>query len=195
MWIAPLWTIAFGRDTSQPEVPVTRVPHSKSGRNTASSRHPFATHPPLTSINTRSQSSSYTRSSQPAHHNAHPSAMTVQVLINLPSPLSPLNLHLAPSTPLSDLPLPESLTSSQTYLRTRSSGSLSPQVQLSSLKHVSSAHPIELFLGVRVLGGKGGFGSQLRAAGGRMSSGKNTNTDSCRDLSGRRLSTIKEAQR
>jgi hypothetical protein len=28
-----------------------------------------------------------------------------------------------------------------------------------------------------------------------MASGKDTNTDSCRDLSGRRLSTIKEAQR
>ncbi|KAH9836685.1 telomere stability and silencing-domain-containing protein [Rhodofomes roseus] len=46
----------------------------------------------------------------------------------------------------------------------------------------------------RRLGGKGGFGSQLRAAGGRMSSQKTSNNDSCRDLSGRRLSTIKEAK-
>ncbi|KZO91126.1 hypothetical protein CALVIDRAFT_542091 [Calocera viscosa TUFC12733] len=44
-------------------------------------------------------------------------------------------------------------------------------------------------------GGKGGFGSQLRAAGGRMSSQKTDNKDSCRDLSGRRLSTIKEAKK
>ncbi|KAG8824686.1 hypothetical protein FRC17_009041 [Serendipita sp. 399] len=44
-------------------------------------------------------------------------------------------------------------------------------------------------------GGKGGFGSQLRAAGGRMSSQKTSNNDSCRDLSGRRLSTLKEAKR
>jgi hypothetical protein len=44
-------------------------------------------------------------------------------------------------------------------------------------------------------GGKGGFGSQLRAAGGRMSSQKTSNNDSCRDLSGRRLSTIKEAKK
>jgi len=44
-------------------------------------------------------------------------------------------------------------------------------------------------------GGKGGFGSQLRAAGGRMSSQKTSNSDSCRDLSGRRLSTIKEAKK
>jgi len=44
-------------------------------------------------------------------------------------------------------------------------------------------------------GGKGGFGSQLRAAGGRMSSRKTGNNVSCRDLNGRRLSTVKEAQR
>ncbi|WFD44176.1 hypothetical protein MPSI1_002842 [Malassezia psittaci] len=44
------------------------------------------------------------------------------------------------------------------------------------------------------MGGKGGFGNQLRAAGARMAN-KNGNVDSCRDLSGRRISTIKEAQR
>ncbi|KAJ3835193.1 telomere stability and silencing-domain-containing protein [Lentinula raphanica] len=47
----------------------------------------------------------------------------------------------------------------------------------------------------RVLGGKGGFGSQLRTASGRMSSQKTSNNDSCRDLSGRRLSTLKEAKK
>jgi hypothetical protein len=47
----------------------------------------------------------------------------------------------------------------------------------------------------RLLGGKGGFGSQLRAAGGRMSSRKTGNNASCRDLNGRRLSTVKEAQK
>ncbi|PVG04249.1 hypothetical protein CPB86DRAFT_778511 [Serendipita vermifera] len=46
-----------------------------------------------------------------------------------------------------------------------------------------------------VRGGKGGFGSQLRAAGGRMSSKKTSNNDSCRDLSGRKLSTVKEAKK
>jgi len=46
-----------------------------------------------------------------------------------------------------------------------------------------------------LLGGKGGFGSQLRAAGGRMSSQKASNNDSCRDLNGRRLSTVKEAKK
>ncbi|PVU96740.1 hypothetical protein BB561_001000 [Smittium simulii] len=43
------------------------------------------------------------------------------------------------------------------------------------------------------MGGKGGFGSMLRAQGGKMSSKKITNFDSCRDLSGRRLATIKAA--
>lgn len=50
-------------------------------------------------------------------------------------------------------------------------------------------------LSPKVLGGKGGFGSQLRAAGGRMSSQRTSNNDSCRDLSGRRLSTVKEAKK
>ncbi|KAL6307580.1 telomere stability and silencing-domain-containing protein [Sparassis latifolia] len=54
---------------------------------------------------------------------------------------------------------------------------------------------VSLRLVPRLRGGKGGFGSQLRAAGGRMSSQKTSNNDSCRDLSGRRLSTIKEAKR
>ncbi|EPQ52704.1 hypothetical protein GLOTRDRAFT_46430 [Gloeophyllum trabeum ATCC 11539] len=54
---------------------------------------------------------------------------------------------------------------------------------------------VSLRLSARLRGGKGGFGSQLRAAGGRMSSQKTSNNDSCRDLSGRRLSTIKEAQK
>ena len=57
-------------------------------------------------------------------------------------------------------------------------------------------HPlISLRLVPRLRGGKGGFGSQLRAAGGRMSSQKTSNNDSCRDLTGRRLSTIKEAKK
>ena len=54
---------------------------------------------------------------------------------------------------------------------------------------------VSLRLTPAMRGGKGGFGSQLRAAGGRMSSQKTNNNDSCRDLSGRRLSTIKEAKR
>jgi hypothetical protein len=59
---------------------------------------------------------------------------------------------------------------------------------------VDTHGPLALRLAPRVRGGKGGFGSQLRAAGGRMSSQKTSNNDSCRDLSGRRLSTLKEAK-
>ncbi|KAI9143354.1 telomere stability and silencing-domain-containing protein [Paraphysoderma sedebokerense] len=59
----------------------------------------------------------------------------------------------------------------------------------------SCESPICLTLQLRVEGGKGGFGSMLRAQGGRMASQKTTNFDSCRDLSGRRLKTVKEAQK
>jgi hypothetical protein len=118
------------------------------------------------------------------------------VFVDLPSPYAPLHLRVASSSQLSDLPFPSELISSHTYLATRSSSALPPSTRLASLRHdPSSSHPISLTLKVRLPGGKGGFGSQLRAAGGRMSSGKNNNTDSCRDLSGRRLSTIKEAER
>lgn len=56
---------------------------------------------------------------------------------------------------------------------------------------------LSLRLGVPLCGGKGGFGSQLRAAGGRMSSKKkkdqNTNGSS-RNLDGRRLRTVDQAK-
>ncbi|XP_018799189.1 PREDICTED: protein SDE2 homolog [Bactrocera latifrons] len=46
---------------------------------------------------------------------------------------------------------------------------------------------------VRVLGGKGGFGSMLRAIGAQIE--KTTNREACRDLSGRRLRDINEEKR
>ncbi|TFK49536.1 hypothetical protein OE88DRAFT_1632981 [Heliocybe sulcata] len=71
-----------------------------------------------------------------------------------------------------------------------------PVSELGRNEDVQSEHGlISLRLSPRLRGGKGGFGSQLRAAGGRMSSQKTSNNDSCRDLSGRRLNTIKEAQK
>ncbi|XP_053669905.1 splicing regulator SDE2-like [Anopheles nili] len=45
----------------------------------------------------------------------------------------------------------------------------------------------------RVPGGKGGFGSMLRAIGAQIE--KTTNREACRDLSGRRLRDIKEEKR
>jgi hypothetical protein len=116
------------------------------------------------------------------------------VHLRLPSPLEPLTLHLGSDTLVADVPIPASL-GNNTYLRTRSAIPL-PSTPLSFLCNAENpSFPITLELCARLKGGKGGFGSQLRAAGGRMSAGKATNTDSCRDLSGRRLSTIKEAQR
>jgi hypothetical protein len=55
---------------------------------------------------------------------------------------------------------------------------------------------LPLRLSAALCGGKGGFGAQLRAAGGRMSSRKkrNENTSSNRDINGRRLRTNAEAK-
>ncbi|KAI1101916.1 telomere stability and silencing-domain-containing protein [Jackrogersella minutella] len=57
---------------------------------------------------------------------------------------------------------------------------------------------VSLRLSLPLCGGKGGFGSQLRAAGGRMSSKKKKNrgdeNGSSRNLDGRRLRTVNEAK-
>ena len=45
----------------------------------------------------------------------------------------------------------------------------------------------------RTLGGKGGFGSMLRAIGAQIE--KTTNHEACRDLSGRRLRDINEEKK
>ena len=75
---------------------------------------------------------------------------------------------------------------------------LSSDAPVSTL--VSSRHDafLSLRLSVPLCGGKGGFGSQLRAAGGRMSSKRKNNqgesNSSNRNLDGRRLRTINEAK-
>ena len=50
-------------------------------------------------------------------------------------------------------------------------------------------------MSLRLLGGKGGFGSMLRAQGGRMNAQKTTNFEACRDLQGRRIRTVNEAKK
>ncbi|KAJ7905627.1 telomere stability and silencing-domain-containing protein [Mycena olivaceomarginata] len=100
--------------------------------------------------------------------------MSSSLLISTFAPFPTLSLSIALSTHNGVLPPLDSSVSSL-------------QADGSSL--------ITLRLTPRLLGGKGGFGSQLRAAGGRMSSQKTSNNDSCRDLSGRRLNTIKEAKK
>lgn len=47
---------------------------------------------------------------------------------------------------------------------------------------------------LRLVGGKGGFGSMLRSQGGRMASKQSTNYEACRDLNGRRLKVISDAK-
>ncbi|KAI0799421.1 telomere stability and silencing-domain-containing protein [Xylaria sp. FL0064] len=77
------------------------------------------------------------------------------------------------------------------------------QLTLGSTQHISDLCSVNddfvsLRLSLPLCGGKGGFGSQLRAAGGRMSSKKKRNqgdeNGSSRNLDGRRLRTINEAK-
>ncbi|KAI0124964.1 telomere stability and silencing-domain-containing protein [Xylariales sp. AK1849] len=75
------------------------------------------------------------------------------------------------------------------------------QLLASDLPISSLCKPDDDFLPLRLslplCGGKGGFGSQLRAAGGRMSSKRKktgNENDSSRNLDGRRLRTVNEAK-
>lgn len=114
------------------------------------------------------------------------------VHIRLPAPLGVRILDVAASTPASSL---AEEWGPEAYIRTRA-GLVSPDTPISDLAHASNPDfPVDLEVCARILGGKGGFGANLRAAGGRMNASKSTNFDSCRDLNGRRLGTIKEAQK
>jgi len=125
---------------------------------------------------------------------------TTTVLLSSFPPFPTLSLSLSSETPFSKLlllfaekyPIFPALDDA---ILSRHSGSLpTAETPLSAL-HDASSSLVTLRLVPRLKGGKGGFGSQLRAAGGRMSSRRTNNTDSCRDLNGRRLSTIKEAKK
>ncbi|KAK9469368.1 telomere stability and silencing-domain-containing protein [Lipomyces arxii] len=62
------------------------------------------------------------------------------------------------------------------------------------------ANDVDLCLSVRVCGGKGGFGSQLRAQGGRMASRRKrgvndeSSKDNYRNLDGRRMRSVRQAK-
>lgn len=76
---------------------------------------------------------------------------------------------------------------------------LPQKCNVGSLLEDVSVNLLSLRLSAPLRGGKGGFGSQLRAAGGRMSSRKRKQnaeqaTGSARNLDGRRLRTIAEAK-
>ncbi|KAJ3983734.1 telomere stability and silencing-domain-containing protein [Lentinula detonsa] len=124
--------------------------------------------------------------------------MITNVLVSSFAPFGTLTLAASSSTQISDiLPLLSQkypLLPSSSLILSFHTGIYSEDARLSSLCDDDS-NLVSLRLSPRVLGGKGGFGSQLRAAGGRMSSQKTSNNDSCRDLSGRRLSTLKEAKK
>jgi len=122
------------------------------------------------------------------------------LLVSTFAPFSNLTLTIPSETPLSLLP---SIIRTRLNLDheidglvlSRSQGIVSlDDASVSSLRDAESSL-VTLRLAPKLLGGKGGFGSQLRAAGGRMSSQKTSNNDSCRDLNGRRLSTVKEAKK
>jgi hypothetical protein len=84
-------------------------------------------------------------------------------------------------------------TTSNKLLRT------SDEASIRTLLPDDAATFLPLRISARLCGGKGGFGSQLRAAGGRMSSKKNRDRQdqngSNRNLDGRRLRTVDEAKR
>ena len=117
----------------------------------------------------------------------HPHPRTLSLALPSSTSISSLASLLAPYCPpaaqvlalSSGKPLPRSPSSTLATLR--------PDAAATSF--------VALRLTPRLPGGKGGFASQLRAQGGRMSSNKAQNTDSCRGLDGRRLSTLKEAKR
>ncbi|KAI1084460.1 telomere stability and silencing-domain-containing protein [Whalleya microplaca] len=90
-------------------------------------------------------------------------------------------------------------TDSRFILTTISNKQLTPRSreQISDLCDIGDEF-VSLRLSLPLCGGKGGFGSQLRAAGGRMSSRKKKNRGdenaSSRNLDGRRLRTVNEAK-
>jgi hypothetical protein len=114
----------------------------------------------------------------------------MHINVRLPSPLGTLRFTADGATPVGALLPP----SAEYYIRTRAR-LVDASTPVSELAHSDTSFPIDLELVPRVLGGKGGFGANLRAAGGRMNASKSTNFDSCRDLNGRRLGAVKEAQR
>lgn len=131
-----------------------------------------------------------------------PSTSTTTLLVSTFAPFSSVALDVPDETVLCDLPnlLSERFPHLPVHHPSLVVSSLTGPIDydarpVAALCHGTTSGPITIRLTPRLVGGKGGFGSQLRAAGGRMSSQKASNNDSCRDLSGRRLSTVKEANK
>ncbi|RAH46093.1 telomere maintenance SDE2 family protein [Aspergillus brunneoviolaceus CBS 621.78] len=125
------------------------------------------------------------------------------VTFSLPSSSSLADLtdkissYLPPSIPLHSL----ILTTTNNKQLLPSAEPLLPYLGSSTNGDAATTAPsllLPLRLSVPLCGGKGGFGSQLRAAGGRMSSKRKRNqgddNGSSRNLDGRRLRTVNEAK-
>ncbi|KKK22935.1 hypothetical protein AOCH_002944 [Aspergillus ochraceoroseus] len=127
--------------------------------------------------------------------------------LSLPSTIS---FSLPSTSTLSDLTekvstyIPSSVPFQSLTLTTTSNKQLLPSPRLVSDlisyndETTAPSNLLPLRLSVPIRGGKGGFGSQLRAAGGRMSSKRKRNqgddNGSSRNLDGRRLRTVNEAK-
>lgn len=147
------------------------------------------------------------------HHYLTMASQNVNVLLSsfpglsLPATVS---FSLASSSAISDLTdkvasyLPNSLSLQSLILTTTNNKQITPSADpLQSLISardggIASSTILPVRLSVPLCGGKGGFGSQLRAAGGRMSSkrkrNQGDNNSSSRNLDGRRLRTVNEAK-
>jgi hypothetical protein len=130
------------------------------------------------------------------------SPSTTTLLVSTFAPFSSLALDVPDETALCDLPtllserFPHLPIHHPSLVVSSFAGPVDHDARpVAALCHGVASGPITIRLTLRLVGGKGGFGSQLRAAGGRMSSQKTSNNDSCRDLSGRRISTVKEANK
>ncbi|KAJ6017360.1 hypothetical protein N7451_000739 [Penicillium sp. IBT 35674x] len=121
---------------------------------------------------------------------------TVSFSLPSTSSISDLTEKVASYLP-STLPLQSLiLTTTNNKQITPSADSLQSLIVRDGASVASNLLPVRL--SVPMCGGKGGFGSQLRAAGGRMSSkrkrNQGDNNSSSRNLDGRRLRTVAEAK-
>ncbi|KAB8229729.1 hypothetical protein ETB97_008879 [Aspergillus alliaceus] len=123
---------------------------------------------------------------------------------------STLSFSLPSTSTITDLTekissyIPPSVSLQSLILTTTSNKQIFPSsdISISNLiapnGEIITSNLLPLRLSVPLCGGKGGFGSQLRAAGGRMSSKRKRNqgddNGSSRNLDGRRLRTVNEAK-
>ncbi|WFD36743.1 hypothetical protein MCUN1_003630 [Malassezia cuniculi] len=114
--------------------------------------------------------------------------MSTNVFLRLWAPAGTVCVNVAPSATLRDVYLGISQAVGAAPTLTRGGHAIDLNGNISNND--------ELDVSFAVRGGKGGFGQNLRAEGGRISKKlDNMSKDDCRDLHGRRISTVKEAQR